>query len=456
VRAVHSHSRTLLQQAAATRCCAAVVELPAVAATAAIANTPRVTAVRSFRTSAAPQLHAQAPLRAPSDRQSAGLYGHWGFTPEQDALREMVAKFAAAEIAPRAAEIDRANEFPADLWKKFGDLGLLGLTVKEEDGGLGLGYLEHSIVIEEISRASASVGLSYGAHSNLCVNQLARNGTAEQKAKYLPKLISGEHVGSLAMSEPGAGSDVLSMQLRATQLPNGNWSLTGNKMWITNGPDASTLLVYARTDAKSKKGITTFIIERGMKGFSTAQKLDKLGMRGSNTCELVFEDCEVPASHIVGGLNNGAAVLMSGLDYERLVLSAGPLGIMQNAMDIVLPYVHERKQFDKPIGEFQLMQGKLADMYTKLQSSRAYLYSTARACDAGFVSRKDCAGVILYVAEAATQVALDAIQTLGGNGYINDYPTGRLLRDAKLYEIGAGTSEIRRMLIGREIFQETK
>ena len=432
----------------------------AVAASQAVARaTVTRSTTRHLTTTAATQIGASASNSAPassssSSRPSAGLYGYWGLTPEQDAVREMVQKFAASEIAPRAAEIDRKNEFPMDLWKKFGDLGLLGITVSEEDGGLGLGYLEHSIVIEELSRASASVALSYGAHSNLCVNQLARNGTAEQKAKYLPKLISGEHVGSLAMSEPGAGSDVLSMTLRATKV-EGGWNLNGNKMWITNGPDASTLLVYARTD-KSKKGITTFLIERGMKGFSTAQKLDKLGMRGSNTCELVFEDCFVPDANIVGGLNNGAAVLMSGLDYERLVLSAGPLGIMQACMDVVIPYVHERKQFGTPIGEFQLMQGKLADMYTQLQACRAYVYATARACDAGFVSRKDCAGTILFVAEAATQVALQAIQTLGGNGYINDYPTGRFLRDAKLYEIGAGTSEIRRMLIGRELFQETK
>jgi len=451
-RAVNAH---------ASRFSAAAAAAPVRAAVASAALNRRSVRAASSSTPVA-QFHSRASSLAESSSaggrpgSSGHLYGWWGFTPEQEQLREMVQKFAAAEIAPRAAEIDKNNEFPMDLWKKFGDLGLLGITVKEEDGGLGLGYLEHSLVIEELSRASASVALSYGAHSNLCVNQLARNGTPEQKAKYLPKLISGEHVGSLAMSEPGAGSDVLSMQLRATKLPNGNWLLNGNKMWITNGPDASTLLVYARTDPKSKKGITTFLIERGMKGFSTAQKLDKLGMRGSNTCELVFEDCEVPAANIVGGLNNGAAVLMSGLDLERLVLSAGPLGIMQACMDIVLPYVHERKQFDKPIGEFQLMQGKMADMYTQLQACRAYVYATARACDAGHVSRKDCAGTILFVAEAATQVALNAIQTLGGNGYINDYATGRLLRDAKLYEIGAGTSEIRRMLIGRELFMETK
>jgi len=411
---------------------------------------------RRTLTTTTPSLNAASSSSSSSRsaRSSLGVYGYWGLSEDQESLRESVRKFAQAELAHRADEIDKTNQFPMDMWKKMGDMGLLGVTVKEEDGGLGLGYLEHALVIEELSRVSASVALSYGAHSNLCVNQLARNGSAEQKKKYLPKLISGEHVGSLAMSEPGAGSDVLSMQLRATKKGN-KWVLNGNKMWITNGPDADVLLVYARTDPNSKKGITTFIIEKGMKGFSTAQKLDKLGMRGSNTCELVFEDCEVPEENIVGGLNNGSAVLMSGLDFERLVLSAGPLGIMQACMDVVLPYVHERKQFNTPIGQFQLMQGKLADMYTQLQACRAYVYSTARACDAGHTSRKDCAGTILFVAEAATQVALQAIQTLGGNGYINDYPTGRFLRDAKLYEIGAGTSEVRRLLIGRELFQET-
>lgn len=371
---------------------------------------------------------------------------------EQQALRASVRAFAEKEIAPRAAEIDRNNDFPADLWKKFGEMGYLGITAPEQYGGLDLGYTEHCIIIEEMSRASGSVALSYGAHSNLCVNQIVRNGNEAQKAKYLPKLISGEHVGSLAMSEPGSGSDVLSMKLSAKKVGN-KWVLNGNKMWITNGPNANTLVVYARTDAdpKNKKGITAFIIERGFKGFSTAQKLDKLGMRGSNTCELVFEDCEVPEENILGGLGNGVAVLMSGLDYERLVLSAGPLGLMQAALDVAVPYSQTRKQFGIPIGEFQLIQGKVADMYVSLQSSRAYVYSLAKACDNGFVSQKDCAGVILYAAEQATKVALDAIQILGGNGYINDYPTGRILRDAKLYEIGAGTSEIRRMIIGRDL-----
>ncbi|MGO2133488.1 MAG: isovaleryl-CoA dehydrogenase [Halomonas sp.] len=371
-------------------------------------------------------------------------------------LREQVNAFARDEIAPRAAEIDEKNEFPEDLWQKFGDMGLLGITVPEEDGGSGMGYLAHCIALEEISRASASVGLSYGAHSNLCVNQIKLNATAEQKAKYLPKLISGEHVGALAMSEPGAGSDVVSMRLKAEKRGD-HYILNGNKMWITNGPEASTLVVYAKTDPDAgSKGITAFIIEKGFKGFSTAQKLDKLGMRGSNTCELVFEDCEVPAENVLGEVNRGVRVLMSGLDFERTVLAAGPIGIMQAAMDIVVPYVHERKQFNQSIGEFQLVQGKIADMYTTLNACRAYLYTAAAACDRGNASRKDAAGVILYCAEKATQVALDAIQLLGGNGYINEYPTGRLLRDAKLYEIGAGTSEVRRMLIGREIFNESK
>jgi isovaleryl-CoA dehydrogenase len=380
----------------------------------------------------------------------------FGLDDELNMLRDQVNAFARDEIAPRAAEIDEKNEFPNDLWQKFGDMGLLGITVPDEDGGSGMGYLAHCIAMEEISRASASVGLSYGAHSNLCVNQLKINASAEQKAKYLPKLISGEHVGALAMSEPGAGSDVVSMKLRAEKRGD-RYVLNGNKMWITNGPDADVLVVYAKTDPEAgSKGITAFIIEKGMPGFSTAQKLDKLGMRGSNTCELVFQDCEVPEENVLGEVGKGVRVLMSGLDYERTVLAAGPIGIMQAALDIVVPYVHERKQFDQPIGEFQLVQGKIADMYTTLNACRAYLYAVAAGCDRGQTSRKDAAGVILYCAEKATQVALDAIQLLGGNGYINEYPTGRLLRDAKLYEIGAGTSEIRRMLIGRELFNESK
>ncbi len=371
------------------------------------------------------------------------------------ALRNQVESFAEKEIAPRAAEIDKTNEFPMDLWKKLGDLGVLGVTVEEEYGGAGLGYLEHAVAMEEISRASASVGLSYGAHSNLCVNQIRRNGNAEQKQRYLPKLISGDNVGALAMSEPGSGSDVVSMKLKAEKKGD-RYVLNGNKMWITNGPDADVLVVYAKTDpAAGSKGITAFLIEKGFKGFSTAQKLDKLGMRGSNTCELVFRDCEVPAENVLGEVGKGVRVLMSGLDYERAVLAAGPLGIMQACMDVVLPYVHERKQFDQPIGSFQLVQGKLADMYTTLNACKAYVYAVAKACDRAQTTRKDAAGAILYAAESATKVALDAIQLLGGNGYINDYPTGRLLRDAKLYEIGAGTSEIRRMLIGRELFEET-
>ena len=372
-----------------------------------------------------------------------------------DMLRDAVEQFSKAEIAPRAEHIDQSNEFPNDLWKKMGDMGLLGVTVDEEFGGSGMGYTEHMVAMEEISRASASVGLSYGAHSNLCVNQIKLNGTKEQKLKYLPKLCSGEHVGALAMSEPNAGSDVVSMKLRAVKKGD-HFVLNGNKMWITNGPDADTLVVYAKTDPDAgSRGITAFIVEKDMKGFSTAQKLDKLGMRGSNTCELVFQDCEVPEENILGELNGGVAVLMSGLDYERAVLAAGPLGIIRACLDVVVPYVHEREQFGKSIGEFQLMQGKLADMYVAYSTSKAYVYAVGQACDRGEVTRKDAAGAILYAAEQATQMALQAIQTLGGNGYINEYPTGRLLRDAKLYEIGAGTSEIRRMLIGRELFKET-
>jgi isovaleryl-CoA dehydrogenase len=372
-----------------------------------------------------------------------------------DAIRETVRDFAQNEIAPRAEAIDKSNQFPLDLWPRIGALGLHGITVEEDYGGAGLGYLEHVIAVEEISRASASVGLSYGAHSNLCVNQLRRNGSDDQKRKYLPKLISGEHVGSLAMSEPGAGSDVVSMKTRADKKGD-RYVLNGSKMWITNGPVAETLVVYAKTDpAAGPRGITAFIIEKGMKGFSTAQKLDKLGMRGSDTCELVFEDCEVPEENVLGAVGRGVNVLMSGLDYERAVLAAGPLGIMQACLDVALPYVHERKQFGEPIGNFQLVQGKIADMYVALSSARAYVYAVAKACDRGETTREDAAGAILYASERATQCALDAIQLLGGNGYINDYPTGRLLRDAKLYEIGAGTSEIRRMLIGREMFTKT-
>jgi isovaleryl-CoA dehydrogenase len=378
----------------------------------------------------------------------------FGLGETVDALRAEVARFAAAEIAPRAAQIDASNDFPTDLWRRFGDLGLLGITVEEEYGGAGMGYLEHVVAMEEISRASASVGLSYGAHSNLCVNQIRRNGTEEQRRRYLPRLISGEHVGALAMSEPGAGSDVVGMRLRAERHGD-RYRLNGNKMWITNGPDANVLVVYAKTDPQAgPRGITAFLVEKGFAGFSTAQKLDKLGMRGSNTCELVFQDCEVPAENVLGEVGRGVNVLMSGLDYERAVLAGGPLGILQACLDVVLPYVRERQQFGQPIGGFQLMQAKVADMYAIASAARAYVYAVARACDRGQATRKDAAGAILFAAEKATWAALEAIQALGGNGYINDYPTGRLLRDAKLYEIGAGTSEIRRMLIGRELFNE--
>src|SRR6266403_4625443 len=379
----------------------------------------------------------------------------FGLGETADMLRESVRGFAGERISPRADEIDRSNIFPRDLWPDLGRLGVHGITVEEEWGGAGLGYLEHCIAMEEISRASAAVGLSYGAHSNLCVNQLRRNGNEAQKRKYLPKLISGEHVGALAMSELGAGSDVVSMSTRAVRKGDRD-VINGSKMWITPGPVAETLVVYAKTDpAAGPRGITAFIIEKGMKGFSTAQKLDKLGMRGSDTGELVFENCEVPEENVLGEVDRGVNVLMSGLDYERAVLAAGPLGIMQACLDVVMPYVHERKQFGQPIGSFQLVQGKIADMYTTMNASRAYVYAVAKACDRGETTREDAAGAILYASEKATQCTLDAIQLLGGNGYINDYPTGRLLRDAKLYEIGAGTSEIRRMLIGRELFDKT-
>lgn len=380
---------------------------------------------------------------------------NFGLGEDVDALRDMVAKFARDRIAPVAAQTDRDNAFPMHLWKEMGELGLLGMTADPAYGGTGMGYVAHCVAMEEISRASASIGLSYGAHSNLCVNQINRWGSDAQKEKYLSGLCSGEHVGALAMSEPNAGSDVVSMKLRAEK-KNDRYVLNGAKMWITNGPDADTLVVYAKTDPGAKsRGITAFLIEKGMAGFSTGQKLDKLGMRGSNTCELVFEDCEVPYDNVLGEEGQGAKILMSGLDYERVVLSGGPLGIMAAALDVVVPYVHERKQFGQPIGEFQLMQGKLADMYTTMNACRAYVYAVAAACDRGETTRKDAAGCILYSAEKATQVALEAIQALGGNGYTSDFPTGRLLRDAKLYEIGAGTSEIRRMLIGREIMAET-
>lgn len=380
---------------------------------------------------------------------------NFGLGEEIDMLRNSVYQFAQKELAPRAEEIDRSNEFPMDMWKKFGDMGLLGITVSETYGGSNMGFLAHAVAMEEISRASASVGLSYGAHSNLCVNQIHKNGNEEQKQKYLPKLCSGEHIGALAMSEPNAGSDVVSMKLKAEKRGD-KYILNGNKMWITNGPDANTYVIYAKTDINAgPRGMTAFIVERDYPGFSRHQKLDKLGMRGSNTCELVFEDCQVPEENILGKDGEGVKVLMSGLDYERTVLSGGPVGIMQACMDIVVPYIHDRKQFGQSIGEFQLMQGKIADMYTDLGASRAYLYAVAKACDRGEESRKDAAAVILFTAEKATQMALQAIQTLGGVGYTNELPTGRLLRDAKLYEIGAGTSEIRRMLIGRELFKET-
>ncbi|WP_024609826.1 isovaleryl-CoA dehydrogenase [Pseudoalteromonas sp. TB64] len=381
---------------------------------------------------------------------------NFGLGETADMIRDHVNSFSSQEIAPLAEKTDLDNAFPNQLWTQMGEMGVLGMTVSEELGGAGLGYLEHVIAMEEISRASASIGLSYGAHSNLCVNQINRNGTQAQKEKYLPKLISGEHIGALAMSEPNAGSDVVSMKLKAEKKGD-KYILNGNKMWITNGPDAHTLVIYAKTDLNAgAKGITAFIVESNFPGFSTAQKLDKLGMRGSNTCELVFENCEVPEENILGNLNEGVKVLMSGLDYERVVLAAGPLGIMQACMDIVVPYIHERKQFDTPIGQFQLIQGKVADMYTQMNAARSYVYTVARSCDRGETTRKDAAGAILYAAELATKMALDAIQILGGNGYINEYATGRLLRDAKLYEIGAGTSEIRRMLIGRELFTESR
>jgi isovaleryl-CoA dehydrogenase len=379
----------------------------------------------------------------------------FGLGPDVDMLRKTVSDFAADRIAPRADEIDRRNVFPRELWPEMGKLGLHGITVEEEYGGAGLGYLAHCVAMEEISRASAAVGLSYGAHSNLCINQIRRNGSEQQKRKYLPKLIAGEHVGALAMSEPGAGSDVVSMRTRAEKRGD-NYVLNGTKMWITNGPLADTLVVYAKTDRTAgARGITAFIIEKGFKGFVPAQKLDKLGMRGSDTSELVFTDCEVPEDNVLGAVGNGVNVLMSGLDYERVVLAAGPLGIMQACMDVVVPYVHDRQQFGRPIGSFQMMQAKLADMYVTMNAAKAYVYAVARACDEGRTTREDAAGAILYAAERATWMALEAIQCLGGNGYINDFPTGRLLRDAKLYEIGAGTSEIRRMLIGREIFEKT-
>ena len=386
---------------------------------------------------------------------NSGLGLKFGLPEQIEEMRSMVGRWVDDKLAPRADEIDRSNEFPRDLWPELGELGLLGITASEDYGGANMGYLAHCVAMEEVSRGSGAVGLSYGAHSNLCVNQINLNGNKDQKGRYLPKLISGEHLGALAMSEPGAGSDVVSMKLRAEKKGD-HYVLNGNKMWITNGPGADTLVVYAKTAPEAgSRGITAFLIEKGFKGFSTAQKLDKLGMRGSDTCELVFEDCEVPEENVLGLENDGVRVLMSGLDYERAVLAAGPLGIMQSAMDMVLPYVHDRKQFGQSIGEFQLVQGKIADMYTTMNACKAYVYAVGAACDRGETTRQDAAGCILYAGEKATQVALDAIQLLGGNGYINDYGTGRLLRDAKLYEIGAGTSEVRRMLIGRELFAKT-
>ncbi len=388
-------------------------------------------------------------------RSNSQAFMKFDLDPMIEEMRDMVARWASERLAPRAAEIDEKNLFPRELWPELGELGLLGVTADEEYGGAGLGYLAHAVVMEEISRASGAVGLSYGAHSNLCVNQINLNGSQEQKAKYLPKLVSGEHLGALAMSEPGAGSDVVGMRTKAVKKGD-RYILNGNKMWITNGPGADTLVVYAKTEPEAgSRGITAFLIEKGFKGFSTAQKLDKLGMRGSDTCELVFEDCEVPEENVLGAVNDGVRVLMSGLDYERTVLAAGSTGIMQACLDVVIPYVHERKQFGKSIGEFQLVQGKLADMYVTTNAAKSYVYQVAKACDRGETTRQDAAGCILFAAEKATQVALDAIQLLGGNGYINEYPTGRLLRDAKLYEIGAGTSEVRRMLIGRELFSKT-
>ena len=388
-------------------------------------------------------------------RSNSQAFMKFDLDPMIEEMRDMVSRWAADKLAPRAAEIDEKNLFPRDLWPELGELGLLGITADEEFGGTGLGYVAHVVAMEEISRASGAVGLSYGAHSNLCVNQINLNGSKEQKAKYLPKLVSGEHLGALAMSEPGAGSDVVSMKTRAEKKGD-RYILNGNKMWITNGPGADTLVVYAKTEPDAgPRGITAFLVEKGMKGFSTAQKLDKLGMRGSDTCELVFENCEVPEENILGELNNGVRVLMSGLDYERTVLAGGSLGIMQACLDVVIPYVHDRQQFGKSIGEFQLVQGKLADMYVTTNAAKSYVYQVAKACDRGETTRQDAAGCILFAGEKATQIALDAIQLLGGNGYINEYPTGRLLRDAKLYEIGAGTSEVRRMLIGRELFTKT-
>jgi isovaleryl-CoA dehydrogenase len=421
--------------------------------------------IRAYRTVPARGLEKLVVASANARRYDGALFSsrtvmipnhglNFGLGETADMIRHTARSFSQDKIAPRAAEIDRTNEFPRDLWPQMGALGLHGITVSEDDGGTGLGYLEHCVALEEVSRASASVGLSYGAHSNLCINQLHRHGSAQQKRQYLPKLLSGDHVGALAMSEPDAGSDVVSMKTRADKKGD-RFILNGAKMWITNGPAAETVIIYAKTDATAgARGITAFVIEKGMKGFSASPKLDKLGMRGSDTAELVFVDCEVPEDNVLGGIGEGVHVLMSGLDYERVVLAAGPLGIMQACMDLVLPYVHERRQFGQPIGSFQLVQGKIADMYTAMNACKAYVYAVARACDRGETTREDAAGAILIAAEKATQCALDAVQLLGGNGYINDYPTGRLLRDAKLYEIGAGTSEIRRMLIGRELFEK--